>query len=233
MGGTDNLQDLDRPQLAAGADQRADGAQLQPERGAVLGRPRQGPQGAGRRPDRQPRRDGVHARARGRRARVDSAVRRRVHRGVRHRHGRHRRGDRGHRRVRGDAGDAEFALRQMAEGRRAGHHRGRAGRLQAVQGSGCTACHNGPAVGGASFQKMGVVEPYKTDSPARRPRGGDRQGRRPLQLQGADAAQRRTDLSLLPRWRGQHADRGGRHHGARATGQDVHAGGKRARSSPS
>lgn len=27
--------------------------------------------------------------------------------------------------------------------------------------SGCTACHNGPAVGGNSFQKMGIVEPYK------------------------------------------------------------------------
>ncbi len=32
--------------------------------------------------------------------------------------------------------------------------------------SGCIACHNGPAVGGSSFQKMGVVEPYKTDNPA-------------------------------------------------------------------
>ena len=32
--------------------------------------------------------------------------------------------------------------------------------------SGCVACHNGPAVGGASFQKMGVVEPYKTKSQA-------------------------------------------------------------------
>jgi cytochrome c peroxidase len=32
--------------------------------------------------------------------------------------------------------------------------------------SGCTSCHNGPAVGGNSFQKMGVVEPYKAASPA-------------------------------------------------------------------
>jgi cytochrome c peroxidase len=32
--------------------------------------------------------------------------------------------------------------------------------------SGCVACHNGPAVGGTSFQKMGVVEPYKATSPA-------------------------------------------------------------------
>jgi cytochrome c peroxidase len=32
--------------------------------------------------------------------------------------------------------------------------------------SGCTACHNGAAVGGNSFQKMGVVEPYKATSPA-------------------------------------------------------------------
>ncbi|MFT0875151.1 cytochrome-c peroxidase [Rhodopseudomonas palustris] len=32
--------------------------------------------------------------------------------------------------------------------------------------SGCTGCHNGAAVGGNTFQKMGVVEPYKTDNPA-------------------------------------------------------------------
>ncbi|MES9955681.1 MAG: cytochrome-c peroxidase [Sedimenticola sp.] len=32
--------------------------------------------------------------------------------------------------------------------------------------SGCVACHNGPAIGGNSFQKMGVVEPYKAKSPA-------------------------------------------------------------------
>ncbi len=32
--------------------------------------------------------------------------------------------------------------------------------------SGCVACHNGEAVGGNSFQKMGVVEPYKTNNPA-------------------------------------------------------------------
>ena len=32
--------------------------------------------------------------------------------------------------------------------------------------SGCVACHNGPALGGTSFQKMGVVEPYKASSPA-------------------------------------------------------------------
>ena len=32
--------------------------------------------------------------------------------------------------------------------------------------SGCIACHNGPAAGGASFRKMGVVEPYRTTSPA-------------------------------------------------------------------
>lgn len=33
--------------------------------------------------------------------------------------------------------------------------------------SGCTACHNGPAAGGAAFRKMGVVEPYRTDNPAK------------------------------------------------------------------
>lgn len=32
--------------------------------------------------------------------------------------------------------------------------------------SGCVACHNGAALGGTSFQKMGLVEPYQTDNPA-------------------------------------------------------------------
>jgi cytochrome c peroxidase len=31
--------------------------------------------------------------------------------------------------------------------------------------SGCAACHNGEAVGGTSFQKMGIVEPYQTSNP--------------------------------------------------------------------
>jgi cytochrome c peroxidase len=33
--------------------------------------------------------------------------------------------------------------------------------------SGCTACHNGAAAGGNTFQKMGIVEPYKTSNPAK------------------------------------------------------------------
>lgn len=32
--------------------------------------------------------------------------------------------------------------------------------------SGCVACHNGEAVGGTSFQKMGIVEPYQTQNKA-------------------------------------------------------------------
>lgn len=32
--------------------------------------------------------------------------------------------------------------------------------------SGCTICHNGAAVGGNSFQKMGLVKPYDTKNPA-------------------------------------------------------------------
>ena len=32
--------------------------------------------------------------------------------------------------------------------------------------SGCVACHNGPNLGGNSFQKMGLVKPYKTASTA-------------------------------------------------------------------
>lgn len=37
---------------------------------------------------------------------------------------------------------------------------------QLFKDSGCVACHNGPAVGGNSFQKMGMVEPYTTNNPA-------------------------------------------------------------------
>jgi cytochrome c peroxidase len=37
---------------------------------------------------------------------------------------------------------------------------------QLFKTSGCVACHNGEAVGGTSFQKMGIVEPYKAKSPA-------------------------------------------------------------------
>jgi len=33
--------------------------------------------------------------------------------------------------------------------------------------SGCIACHYGPAVGGTSFQKMGIIEAYKTKNPAK------------------------------------------------------------------
>lgn len=34
------------------------------------------------------------------------------------------------------------------------------------KGSGCVQCHNGPAVGGNSYQKMGVFKPYETKNPA-------------------------------------------------------------------
>lgn len=37
---------------------------------------------------------------------------------------------------------------------------------QLFKESGCVACHNGEAVGGNSFQKMGIVAPYKAKSPA-------------------------------------------------------------------
>lgn len=37
---------------------------------------------------------------------------------------------------------------------------------QLFKDSGCVACHNGPAVGGNSFQKMGVVAAYSANSPA-------------------------------------------------------------------
>ena len=37
---------------------------------------------------------------------------------------------------------------------------------QTFKDIGCVACHNGPAAGGTSFQRMGVVEPYQTTNPA-------------------------------------------------------------------
>jgi len=37
---------------------------------------------------------------------------------------------------------------------------------QLFKSSGCVGCHMGPAVGGTSFQKMGLVAPYETKNPA-------------------------------------------------------------------
>lgn len=37
---------------------------------------------------------------------------------------------------------------------------------QLFKSSGCTACHNGVAVGGGLFQKMGLVKPFETRNPA-------------------------------------------------------------------
>lgn len=36
---------------------------------------------------------------------------------------------------------------------------------QLFKNSGCVACHNGEALGGNSFQKMGLIEPYQTNNP--------------------------------------------------------------------
>lgn len=49
-------------------------------------------------------------------------------------------------------GDKEALNKQELEG------------YQLFKSSGCTGCHNGPAVGGALYQKFGVHHPYKTDS---------------------------------------------------------------------
>lgn len=37
---------------------------------------------------------------------------------------------------------------------------------QTFKDIGCVACHNGPAAGGTSFQRMGIVQPYETTNPA-------------------------------------------------------------------
>lgn len=50
--------------------------------------------------------------------------------------------------------------------------------LKLFQDSGCVACHNGPSLGGNSFQKMGIVEPYKG--------AGDVQGRSAVTGKDAD-----------------------------------------------
>ena len=37
---------------------------------------------------------------------------------------------------------------------------------QVFKNSGCVACHNGEALGGTTFQKMGLIKPYETNNPA-------------------------------------------------------------------
>ncbi|MBY5993003.1 cytochrome-c peroxidase [Ferrimonas balearica] len=37
---------------------------------------------------------------------------------------------------------------------------------QLFKDKGCAACHNGPAVGGTMYQKMGLMQPFVTDNPA-------------------------------------------------------------------
>lgn len=39
--------------------------------------------------------------------------------------------------------------------------------LELFASSGCTTCHNGPSVGGTSFQKLGLIEEYATDDKGR------------------------------------------------------------------
>ena len=39
--------------------------------------------------------------------------------------------------------------------------------LQAFVAAGCITCHNGPAVGGAMYQKLGLVNAYETEDPGR------------------------------------------------------------------
>jgi cytochrome c peroxidase len=39
--------------------------------------------------------------------------------------------------------------------------------LELFAGAGCTTCHNGPAVGGTSFQKLGLIEEYPTEDKGR------------------------------------------------------------------
>jgi cytochrome c peroxidase len=39
--------------------------------------------------------------------------------------------------------------------------------LASFMNSGCIACHNGPLIGGATYQKLGAVRPYQTDDVGR------------------------------------------------------------------
>jgi cytochrome c peroxidase len=52
------------------------------------------------------------------------------------------------------AGDAEALSKQELAG------------YDLFKSTGCAMCHNGPAVGGMSFQRMGILEPYRTASSA-------------------------------------------------------------------
>jgi len=47
--------------------------------------------------------------------------------------------------------------------------------LRTFVATGCATCHNGPAVGGGMFQKLGLVEPYPTEDRGRAKVTGDKQ----------------------------------------------------------
>lgn len=73
-GGLGPPKDIDRLQLDAGSDQRADGPQLQSQSGPVLKCPWRDDAGAGRRANRSPGREGLHARTGGGHAGGDSRL---------------------------------------------------------------------------------------------------------------------------------------------------------------
>jgi hypothetical protein len=132
----------------------------------VLGRPRGGPQGAGRRPDRQPGRDGLHAH-------LGVSVLESIPGYVKE-----------FKLVFGEDGiDIDKVTEAIAEfeetlvtpnspfdqwllGDKDALTAAELAGYQLFKDSGCVACHNGPAAGGTTFQKMGMVEPYQTDNPA-------------------------------------------------------------------
>ncbi len=98
--------------------------------------------------------------------RLDSAVPRRVRARLRGRADRYRSRERGDRRLRRDPGHAQLPLRSLAQGERKRSPRRSSPATSSSRTSVASRCHNGPAAGGTSFQKMGVVQPYVTTNPA-------------------------------------------------------------------
>ena len=91
--------------------------------------------------------------------------------GLRYAGRRHRPGHEGDRGLRGNAGDAELALRPVAR-RQTPALIARGGRgYEPVQGAAAARLPQRAGGRRASFQRMGVVEPYRTENPRR---GGSR-----------------------------------------------------------
>jgi cytochrome c peroxidase len=85
--------------------------------------------------------------------------------------------------------------------------------------TGCAGCHNGANLGGAMFQRFGLVKDYWPETGSEKPAGplrGHQKRGRPLRVPRSDAAQRGEDRAVLPRRLRRAPRPRGSRHGERA-----------------